>query len=170
MAVDEFGLTPKQRIFADVYLKCGNAIQSAREAGYKNPRISAEDNMEKPAVKEYIAIRMNAANNQRIASAEEVLQFLTDVMAGRVKDQFGLDASLQDRLKASQELMKRYAVADQRQTATMARLDSLFLEFKAAVAATPEPPKQAEQASPEGPQEEQQQSVTETAEAPATPA
>ena len=82
---------------------------------------------------------MKPTEEKRIASADDVLQFLSDVMAGRVKDQFGLDASLQDRIKAGQELMKRYAVADLRQQTTMARLDSLFVEFRAAVAADDKP-------------------------------
>ena len=76
---------------------------------------------------------MQPTEEKRVASADEVLQFLTDVMQGRIKDQFGLDASLQDRIKAGQELMKRYAVADLRQQTTMARLDSIFVEFKAAI-------------------------------------
>lgn len=76
---------------------------------------------------------MKPTEERRIATADEVLQFLTDVMQGKVKDQFGLDASLQDRTKAAQELMKRYAVADMRQQSTMQRLDSLFIEFRAAL-------------------------------------
>lgn len=86
---------------------------------------------------------MKPDDDRRIADADEVLQYLSDVMRGKVKDQFGLDASLQDRTKAAQELMKRYAVADMRQASTMARLDSLFVEFRAALdapaQAMPEP-------------------------------
>ena len=81
-------------------------------------------------------MRMQPAADKRIADADEVLQYLSDVMRGMVKDQFGLDASLQDRTKAAQELMKRYAVADMRQQSTMQRLDSLFVEFRAALTAT----------------------------------
>jgi hypothetical protein len=92
-----------------------------------------QENTEKPAIKQYIAERMQPDDEKRIADADEVLQYLSDVMRGKVKDQFGLDASLQDRTKAAQELMKRYAVADMRQASTMARLDSLFVEFRAAL-------------------------------------
>lgn len=44
-----------------------------------------------------------------MADADEVLRFYSAVMRGEVKDQFGLDASLTDRLKAGDALMKRYA-------------------------------------------------------------
>ena len=131
--LDEYGMTPRQKAYCDYYLECGNGIEAAKKAGYKNPKISSEQNRAKEACKRYIAERMKPTEEKRIASADEVLQFLTDVMQGRVKDQFGLDASLQDRIKAGQELMKRYAVADLRQQTTMARLDSLFVEFKAAI-------------------------------------
>ena len=131
--LDENGLTPRQRAYCDYYIECGNGIEAARKAGYKNPKISSEQNRAKHACKAYIARRMQPTEEKRVASADEVLQFLTDVMQGRIKDQFGLDASLQDRIKAGQELMKRYAVADLRQQTTMARLDSIFVEFKAAI-------------------------------------
>ena len=134
MAVDEYGLSPKQRAWCDYYIESGNGVDAARRAGYKNPKISAEDNRDKHACKAYIAERMKPKQDARIASADEVLQYLTRVMLGEEKDQFGLDASLQDRTKAAQELLKRYAVADQRQSATMQRLDSMMLEFRAAIA------------------------------------
>lgn len=131
--IDEYGLTPKQRAWCDEYIRTGNGREAARKAGYKNPDHSAIDNSVKPSCKAYLALRMQPKVEQRIASADEVLSFLTRVVLGQEKDQFGLDASLQDRIKAAQELMKRYAVADQRQASTMQRLDSLFLEFRAAL-------------------------------------
>lgn len=140
--LDEYGLTAKQRRFADYYIETGNAAEAARKAGYspKNADVTGRQNIVKPTVKAYIAQRMQPAEEKRIATADEVLQFLTDVMMGRVKDQFGLDASLQDRTNAAKELMKRYAVADMRQQSTMARLDSLFVEFRAALDGPPQPP------------------------------
>jgi len=166
MALDEYGLTPKQRAFCDYYLQCGNASEAARKAGYKFPEQSAKDNTRKPTCKAYLAQRMQPTVDKRIADADEVLQYLSDVMRGAIKDQFGLDASLQDRTKAAQELMKRYAVADMRQASTMQRLDSLFVEFRAALASdataptappesAPQPEAQPEAHSPEdGPQPE----------------
>ena len=133
MAKDEYGLTPRQRAYCDYYIECGNGREAAIKAGYKKPDISARENNSKPACKQYIAMRMKPTQEKRIADADEVLQYLSDVMRGVVKDQFGLDASLQDRTKAAQELMKRYAVADMRQQGTMARLDRLFAEFRIAV-------------------------------------
>lgn len=107
-------LTPKQKAFADYYIECGNATEAARKAGYKEEscRTIGCQNLTKRNISDYIAERMQAQNEAHVASADEVLQFFSSVMRGEVKDQFGLDAALSDRLNAGKELMKRYAAAD----------------------------------------------------------
>ena len=107
-------LTPKQKAFADYYIECGNSTEAARKAGYseKTSRSIGAENLTKPDISAYIAARMQAQNEARVASADEVLAFFSSVMRGEVKDQFGLDAALSDRLNAGKELMKRYAAAD----------------------------------------------------------
>ena len=107
-------LTPKQKAFADYYIECGNSTEAARKAGYseKASRFIGSENLTKPNISAYIAERMQAQNEARVASADEVLQFFSSVMRGEVNDQFGLDAALSDRLNAGKELMKRYAAAD----------------------------------------------------------
>ena len=108
-------LTPKQKAFADYYIETGNASEAARKAGYKEYKssgVEAAKTLKNPNVAAYIAEHIKPKEESRIASAEEVMQFFSDVMNGKVKDQFGLDASLSDRLNAGRELMKRHAVAD----------------------------------------------------------
>lgn len=128
-------LTPKQKAFADHYLKCGNATEAAKKAGYseKAARQIATENLSKPSVSAYIADRMNKQDAALVASADEVLQFYTSVMRGEVKDAFGLDPGLAERLKAADSLFKRYAVANDRQKSTMEKLDSLLEEMRNAV-------------------------------------
>lgn len=101
-------LTPKQRAFADYYIETGNATEAARRAGYKKPNVQGSHNLEKLSIKSYIEERVKASDEKRIAKGEEVLEYLTKVMRGEEKDQFGLDASLQDRTKAAELLGKRY--------------------------------------------------------------
>lgn len=112
-------LTPKQKAFADYYLECGNATEAAKRAGYKSrsaQQIGAE-NLLKPVISDYISERMAKIDAARVASADEVLKFYTSVMRGEVKDQFGLEASLADRLNAGKELMKRHNATDAAKTA-----------------------------------------------------
>lgn len=103
-------LTPKQKAFADYYIELGNATEAAIRAGYnkKTARQIGSMNLTKVDIKQYIEERLEKIEDARIAKGEEVLQYLTKVMRGEEKDQFGLDPSLQDRTKAAELLGKRY--------------------------------------------------------------
>lgn len=128
-------MTPKQKAFADYYIQTGNATEAAKKAGYSEDtarQIGAE-NLSKPAISEYIAERMEEQGKKRVADANEVIEFYTAVMRGEVKDQFGLEASLSDRLKAGDSLMKRYAAAADRNKGAMEKLDGLLKEFQDAI-------------------------------------
>ena len=101
-------LTPKQKAFADEYLKCGNATEAAKKAGYKEKAAYATgaENLRKPQIIAYIEERQKEIDDSRIASAAEIMQYFTSVMRGEVKDQFGLEAPLAERTKAAAELAK----------------------------------------------------------------
>jgi len=104
-------LTPKQRAFCDYYIETGNATEAYKKAGYKNYKsigVEANKTLNNPKIKQYIEERFKSLEDKRIAKGEEVLQYLTKVMRGEEKDQFGLDAALQDRTKAAELLGKRY--------------------------------------------------------------
>lgn len=103
-------LTPKQKKFCDYYIETGNASEAARRAGYseKTARTIGQQNLAKRAIKDYISERMKNQDRERVASADEVIAFYTAVMRGEVRDQFGIEASLSDRLKAGENLMRRY--------------------------------------------------------------
>ena len=107
-------LTPKQKAFCDYYIQTGNASEAARKAGYSEktaPFIGAE-NLKKPKISAYIAERLAEVDKKRIADADEVMQFYTSVLRGEVKDQFGLDVAISDKIKAGVELMKRFAATE----------------------------------------------------------
>ncbi len=101
-------LTEKQKRFIDYYIETANATESAKRAGYssKTAKNIGAENLTK--LNYFIQERLKQLEDNRIASQEEVLQYLTKVMRGEEKDQFGLDASLQDRTKCAELLGKRY--------------------------------------------------------------
>lgn len=103
-------LTPKQKKFAEYYIKCGNATEAAKKAGYseKSAYAIGQENLKKPVISQYIAKRMEKQDKALIADADEVLKFFTDTMRGNIKDQFRLDPALSDRIKAAELLGKRY--------------------------------------------------------------
>lgn len=119
-------LTPKQHAFAEAYIALGNATQAAIEAQYSRRTASriGPENLKKPAVAAYIRARMRELDEKRVAKANEVMEFYTRVMRGEEKDQFGLDATLADRIKAGAELMKRYAVGEEE--SVTAKLDAII--------------------------------------------
>lgn len=101
-------LTEMQKRFIDYYIEYADAKRAAIEAGYseKTAKQIGSENLTK--LDRFIKIKLQEKENDRIASQDEVLQYLTKVMRGEEKDQFGLDASLQDRTKCAELLGKRY--------------------------------------------------------------
>ncbi|MDU3601432.1 MAG: terminase small subunit [Veillonella sp.] len=107
---DASTLTEKERIFADEYIKTTNATQSAIKAGYaeNSASVTGSKMLRKPKVRKYIDDVMEKRSKNTIATADEVLEYLTKVMNGEEKDAFGLDASIADRTKAAELLGKRH--------------------------------------------------------------
>lgn len=103
-------LTKKERIFADEYVKTTNGTQSAITAGYseKTARSKGSQLLTKINVRQYIDAVMNERSKDTIATADEVLEYLTRVVRGEEKDAFGLDVSVADKTKAAELLGKRH--------------------------------------------------------------
>lgn len=111
-------LTEKQQKFILEYIKTGNAVQSYIAAGYvakyKSAQANSSNLLSKPIVQQEITKIRNAEFKKNVASSEEVMDFFSRVMRGEVKDQFGLETSVADRIKAAQELAKRTVDIDNR--------------------------------------------------------
>lgn len=117
-------LNERQKKFADYVIKLGRsrAKEAAEIAGYSKKTASVQANqlLKNLKIKAYIEERIKTAAEPReraeadrklVADGDEVLQFLTATMRGEVKDQFGLDAQLKDRLAAAKELQRIIDVA-----------------------------------------------------------
>lgn len=118
-------LTAKQKLFADEYVKSGNAMQSAIKAGYsdKYAKSSSSKMLENVGIKSYIDTKMAEIESHKIADAKEVLEFYTRVLRKEETEEtivatakaavtVDKDPSLKDRLNAAKELMKRYPLND----------------------------------------------------------
>ena len=101
-------LSEKQKRFIDYYIETGNATESARKAGYSEKTAKQIGNENLTKLDFFIKNKLAEKQSSRIASQDEVLEYLTKVMRGLEKDSFGLDASLQDRTKCAELLGKRY--------------------------------------------------------------
>ena len=115
-------LTTKQKEFADEYILSGNAMQSAIKVGYSVNYAKSQSHklLENVGIKNYIDERLAKLESEKIATQEEVLQYLTSVMRGEktepllVLDGEGTQKvieavpSVQSRTKAAELLGKRY--------------------------------------------------------------
>lgn len=104
-------LNTRQKKFCRLYVKYGNGHRAAKEAGYsdKGSNLDAQASvlLRNPKIVAEIARIAKPKEGKQIADAEEVMDFYTRAMRGEIKDQFNLDPTLADRLKAANELAKR---------------------------------------------------------------
>ena len=114
-------LTPKQKRFADEYIKTGNATQSAIEAGYskRTAAVIATENLIKPNIKAYIEKCMADIASNRVMSYTEAVELLTSIARGEEKETVVVatpvsvekvekEADLKTRISALKEILKRY--------------------------------------------------------------
>ena len=115
-------------MFADEYIKSGNATQSAIKAGYteKSARFVGAENLTKPNIKAYIDTKMAEIESHKIADAKEAMQAITSIARGETTEtqaqinplsgkweKIEVPADLKVRLSAWKEILKRYPLADE---------------------------------------------------------
>jgi phage terminase small subunit len=117
-------VTDKQKRFCDEYLIDCNATQAAIRAGYspKTAYSIGEENLKKPELKTYIDERLEQLRSEKIADAQEVLEYLTSVMRGEHTEQVlrldgdgvqvvdSVQTPTRDKLKAAELIGKRYGM------------------------------------------------------------
>ena len=117
-------MTARQKRFCQEYFIDLNATQAAIRAGYseKTAYSMGQQLLKKLETKKYIEQQLKQIKTEKIADAQEVLEYLTSVMRGEQKEQVALltgegvqdlvqkDVSAKDRLKAAELIGKRYAL------------------------------------------------------------
>lgn len=129
-------LTPKQKAFADEYIKNGgNASDAARKAGYseKTAYSMGQQNLKKLEVSSYIAAKQSLIEKQKgtdIMSLAEIQQRRSMIARGELKDSFGFAPDFSDQLKSMNDLEKTLAIKEareeQRKAEEKARLQSEY--------------------------------------------
>ncbi|PEG95479.1 terminase small subunit [Lactobacillus sp. UMNPBX10] len=124
-------LTQKQRLFADEYIKSGNATQAYIKAGYsvKTPgsaKAASSRLLTNVNLKHYIDAKMAEIESHKIADAKEAMQAITAIARGETTEtqaqinplsgkwkKIEVPADLKVRLSAWKEILKRYPLADE---------------------------------------------------------
>ena len=121
-------LTAKQRLFADEYIKSGNATEAYIKAGYSvknngSAKAASSRLLTNVNLKHYIDAKMAEIESHKIADAKEVLEFYTRVLRGEEKEEvppataedvitIEKKPSIKDKISVAKELMKRYPLND----------------------------------------------------------
>jgi len=114
----EYKLSIREQKFVAYYIEYGDAQRAVKEAGYDttSPLAYSRKLLSKPKIQKELADQLALIKSDAIASATEVMLFYTKTMRGEIKDQFGIEATLADRMKAADALAKRQidmqAIAD----------------------------------------------------------
>lgn len=105
----EYKLTLREQKFIAYYIEYGDAQKAVKEAGFNttSPLSYSRKLLAKEKIQKELAKQMNLIQNDAIASATEIMLFYTKSMRGEIKDQFGIEATLADRMKAADALAKR---------------------------------------------------------------
>lgn len=114
-------LTPKQKAFADEYIKNGgNASDAARKAGYaeRSVRVAGTQNLTNPNILAYIAEKQSLIEKQKgtdIMSLAEIQQRRSMIARGELTDSFGFAPDFSDQLKSMNDLEKTLAIKEARE-------------------------------------------------------
>lgn len=117
-------LNDRQKRFADEYIISLNARDAAIKAGYskRSAKEIGSENLSKPNIRAYIDERLEAMQGEKIASQEEVLEFLTSVLRGEVSEEVlkgvgpgeqeitSVKAGAKDRIKSAELIGRRYGM------------------------------------------------------------
>ena len=129
-------LTDKQKAFCDYYIISLNATDSYKKSGYhyKNDNVAGVEAyklLRNPKVKACIDDRLEKIASSRIATAQEVLEYLTSVVRGKQTEEMVIvegigdgcskgnkiikNVSIKEQVKAAELLGKRYTLFTDRQ-------------------------------------------------------
>lgn len=122
--MDKRDLTEKQKKFIDYYIELGNATEAAKKAGYKGKSHESVGSQNLTKLKVFIDEKIATKDNERIASQDEVLSFLSAILRNEETEQVVVvesigdyqsearmvdkNISAKDRIKAAELLGKRY--------------------------------------------------------------
>lgn len=108
----EYKFTQLEIAFLTAYLaNGGNGTRACKDAGMKCKSEAAyakraSDLLRTEKFRAELSAQLEARESAKIAKATEIKQFYTSVMRGEVLDQFGIECSVDTRIKAANELAK----------------------------------------------------------------
>ena len=114
-------LTEKQKAFADEYIISLNATEAAIKAGYSENTAGAigHENLKKPKIVNYIQQRLKEKEEERIATQDEVLSYLTSVMRGDIDEEQVVVENIGDYKSRAKKVIKQVGAKDRNKAAEL---------------------------------------------------
>ena len=117
-------MTEKQKRFCDFYIETGNATEAYKKAGYKysDDNIAGVEGfklLKHPKIKNFIDERIKIKDKERIASQDEVLEYLSDVMRGKITEECIVVESTGDYMSEAKKIRKEVAPKDRNKAAEL---------------------------------------------------
>lgn len=100
-------LTEKQKRFIDYYIETGNATEACRKAGYKGKNLDSLGSQNLVKLSKFIDIKLQEKESKRIASQDEVLQYLTSVLRGEAESEIVVVEGTGDGCSEAKQVIKR---------------------------------------------------------------
>ena len=136
--MEKNNLTERQKRFADYYVETGNASEAYRKAGYSDCRgagVNAAKLLKNTKIQKYVETRLEQAESERVASVQEILEYLTRGMRQELTEEVVVTVghgngfsspevitkkiSIKDSNKCAEMLAKRFGIFDNSQTITV---------------------------------------------------
>ena len=80
-------MTGQRKIFVDEYILTGSGTEAAKRAGYKHATKIGSKLLHEPEVRAAIDKRLAEIDSEKILSQQQLLEFLSSVVRGEVKDE-----------------------------------------------------------------------------------
>ena len=123
-------LNARQQKFVDEFCKSGNAMQSAKKAGYaENTAASCACRLlDNPNIHAAISTRMEEAKTKNVADTREILEYLTSVMRGQHEDEVVMNIGKGNGITAAEKVAAKVGAKERLKAAEMlAKVNGLFL-------------------------------------------
>lgn len=123
-------LNTRQQKFVDEYCKSGNAVQSAKKAGYTEKTASRQASRLLANVNVHAAIstRMEEAKTKNVADTTEILEYLTAVMRGEYEDEVVMNIGKGNGITAAEKVAAKVGAKERLKAAEMlAKVNGMFL-------------------------------------------
>ena len=114
-------ITKKMRDFADAYLETGNIYHSAIRAGYSEnyAKTNASRLLEKDSVKAYIDKTLESVQSQKIATIQEVMEYLTKGLRQELEEEVIVVEGCGDGVSEAVVKKKKISLKDSNKCAEM---------------------------------------------------